>query len=59
MDSNLFLFHRAETYHQFHSNFFESEGMTYGDAYTKSLYSIKAGSCEIAPVIGCPDGPHW
>ena len=61
MDSSVFPFYAAETYHQFHSNFFHnpdqprSDGTgRYPDSYVKGLYSLQASLGRI-PSNGCPD----
>lgn len=55
MDSSTFPFHRGETYHQFHSNFF---GAKYPTSYTEDLYQEQIRIGRIAPT-GCPAGRHW
>jgi hypothetical protein len=59
VDSTKYPFFRAELYHQFHSNFFQSEGMPYPGSYTQDLYLRKLEACVIAPVDECPPGRHW
>ena len=52
-----FPFHLGEPYHQFHSNFFMSDGMPYPSSYTQDLWHLKDSQGEI-PSTGCPDGRH-
>ena len=56
-DSEAFPFHLGEPYHQFHSNFFMSDGMPYPSSYTQDLWHLKDSQGEI-PSTGCPDGRH-
>jgi len=51
MDSDLAPFHRAESYHQFHSNFF---GESYGSGYLSDLRDVQKAACRINPT-GCPN----
>lgn len=54
MDSCAFPFHRAEQYHQFHSNFF---GPGYGSRYLVEMYNTMKANHRIDPT-GCPEGFH-
>ena len=56
-NSEAFPFHLGEPYHQFHSNFFMSDGMPYPSSYTHDMWCLKASQGEI-PSTGCPDGRH-
>ena len=57
LDSEAFPFYLGEPYHQFHSNFFPSEGMPYGSSYTHDIWCLKTSQGEI-PSTGCPAGRH-
>jgi peptide methionine sulfoxide reductase MsrA len=59
LDSDKFPFHVAEVYHQYHCNFFMSEGMPYPDEYTLDLWKHMQAEKKIAPT-GCPEDvmPH-
>jgi peptide methionine sulfoxide reductase MsrA len=54
-DSKLFPFHRAEQYHQFHSNFAPP---SYGLAYLQQLRKRQIALGKISST-GCPEGKHW
>lgn len=54
-DSNLFPFHRAEQYHQFHSNFAPPD---YGPDYLDTLWKRQIALGRINST-GCPEGQHW
>ena len=57
-DSDTFAFYDGEVYHQFHSNFFRSEGMPYGESYLGTLWRAQRKACRIRET-GCPEGSHW
>eukprot|EP01079_Euglenida_sp_SAG-EU17-18_P005221 gene5221-935_t len=50
-----FPFHRAEQYHQFHSNF---QGPAYPDSYINDLWNLMIKLGKIDPT-GCPEGQHF
>ena len=54
MDSDSFPFWAGEVYHQFHCNFFYSEGMPYPEWYWNDLWLTQQQACRIAPT-GCPE----
>uniref|UniRef100_A0A7S0J2C6 peptide-methionine (S)-S-oxide reductase n=1 Tax=Calcidiscus leptoporus TaxID=127549 RepID=A0A7S0J2C6_9EUKA len=54
-DTAAFPFFRGERYHQYHSNFFWSEGMPYPSKYIHELWRTR---CDFRPVDGCPEGSH-
>jgi len=54
MDTDVYPFYAGEVYHQFHCNFFHSEGMPYPDAYTLDLWRQKKQQGSIKPT-GCPE----
>ena len=56
-DSDKFPFYVGEPYHQYHCNFFMSEGMPYPDSYVLQLWEAQKRSGRIQP-NGCPGGPH-
>ena len=57
-DSDRYNFYAGEVYHQFHCNFFQSEGMPYPDSYTVDLWNLQQSTGQIQPT-GCPeDGNH-
>ena len=66
-DTHQFGFHPAEVYHQFHSNFFASDGMqfvpekgrlAYPPWYVTQLWREQQAAGAIRPT-GCPRGRHW
>jgi hypothetical protein len=57
-DSDAFPFFDGEVYHQFHSNFFHSEGMPYPEDYLSTLWEAQKRVCRIVPT-GCPERVHW
>ena len=57
-DSDKYPFFDGEVYHQFHSNFFRSEGMPYGDDYVHGLWDKQKKACRIVET-GCPESGHW
>jgi len=54
LDSSTWHFYPGEVYHQFHCNFFQSEGMPYPDSYTVELWNAQQSSGQIQPT-GCPE----
>lgn len=67
MDSEAYPMYAAEVYHQFHSNFFSSEGMehvsgkarlSYPTWYMKDLWEEQKQLGTIAPT-GCHEDAHW
>ena len=54
-DTAAFPFFRGERYHQYHSNFFWSEGMPYPTTYIDELWRAR---CDFKPVDGCPEYGH-
>jgi len=54
MDSDKFPFHRAEQYHQYHSNFF---GSKYPSTYWNDMWKNAIAQGTIPPT-GCPEGHH-
>jgi peptide methionine sulfoxide reductase MsrA len=54
-DSSVFLFHRGEQYHQFHSNFAPP---AYPDDYLNVLWKRQIALGRINST-GCPEGQHW
>jgi peptide methionine sulfoxide reductase MsrA len=58
-DSEVWPFYSGEVYHQYHCNFFMSEGMPYPDEYTLDLWKHMQAEKKIAPT-GCPEDvmPH-
>lgn len=57
MDSADFPYWDGEVYHQFHLNFFDSEGMPYPDSYVDGLWRAQQASCRIF-TTGCPEHAH-
>ena len=57
-DSRRFPFFAGEVYHQFHSNFFHSDGMPYPSAYLVALWRRQQELRLIRPT-DCPGGQHW
>ena len=67
MDSDAYPMYAEEVYHQFHSNFFSSEGMehvegkyrlSYPTWYTDELWQQQQDLGIIAPT-GCSESEHW
>jgi len=54
-DNTEFPFHRAEQYHQFHSNFAPP---SYGPLYLDTLWKRQIALGRINST-GCPEGQHW
>ena len=57
IDSNRFPFYPGEVYHQFHCNFFPSEGMPYPSTYVIDLWHDLQRTGQLQRT-GCPEGSH-